>query len=95
MAAGLLFLKRGGIKLRTVHWIKLYAPRWLFTISYPTRPRGIIVKYTGKLDRFSSASTYAVDSDLSSGKLRSQALSSNFEKSEPRNKVGPSFEQQG
>ena len=22
-----------------------YAPRWLPTISYPTRPRGIVVKY--------------------------------------------------
>lgn len=41
-----------------------------------------------------SASTYAVDIDLSTGRPRSQARSSNFKKSEPGNKLGPSFEQQ-
>lgn len=69
MAAGLLFTKRGGVKLRTVHWVNLYTQE----------------------SSIDSASTYAVD--LSTGHPRSQALSSNFKKSEPGNKVGPSFEQ--
>jgi len=73
MAAGLLFTKRGGVKLHAIRWMDL-------------------CPLESSID---SASTYAVDSDLSTGEPRSQALSSNFKKSEPGNKLGPSFEQQG
>ena len=53
------------LDMRSLKPTRRYAPRWLSTISYPTRARGIIVKYP--MEKRASDVILRQDSDKRSG----------------------------